>query len=141
MLTTFDQLFQLEFQHEYFNYSNPASYFQLGPTILNGAPDIQLRKNENGYFAIRPKPPKLSTQGVQPPAFLSLCFPIKFLDPNFFSYTEINFSPPTVLYFSTDQATDGVIKSSDAVRISDAPEWRYSRTTTSCDSIPKWLSS
>lgn len=114
MQNTFEKLFQLEFKHHYFNSSNPANIIKLGPTILNGSPDIRLNETANGYFAFRPKAPKTADDSLK---FLSLCFPISFTEPIFFNYTEINFSPSSVLYFSTDKATDGIIKSSDAINI------------------------
>ena len=121
MSNTFELLFQLKFQHNYFNKSSPVSVINLGPTILNGSPDIRLKKTENGYFAFRPSIPVNTNQASPSIESLSLCLPLYFTDPNFFNYSKINISPPSVLYFSSDQAINGVIQSNDIENITLCP--------------------
>ncbi|MEL6863528.1 MAG: hypothetical protein AAFP19_03870 [Bacteroidota bacterium] len=102
MKRTFKPLFQVHFQHAYFNKGNAANVFQLGPNILNGSPNIGIRQIEKGYMVYAQESLDAMILG----------FPIYFQDPNFLNYTDLDFTPAELFYFSSDQAVEGVLSSS-----------------------------
>ncbi len=119
MITTkYKKIFQLDFQHDYFNHSNALKIFKMG-TILNGSPSTGLKETENGYFAFMPSPhqkPKDKSK-EETPEWTVFGFSIQIEDASFFNFTDIEFKSGHIFYLNNEQAKNSVIHFSDALSL------------------------
>lgn len=108
----YEKLFQLNFQHDYFNQSNATKAIQLMPLILDNSSVINFKATNEGVFLYRQKPAKaLNTEPV------TLVFPIQFIDPLFINYTDIDFQANKIFYFEYTQNEKTSINTADALAL------------------------
>ncbi len=113
MINAFKKIFQLTIQHDYFNQSNATSVVRFGPHILNGSHGAGLRDMKNGSFVFMPVPKTDDNKA----SLLALGIPLQFTADNFLNYTDITFTPSQITYFELEQASDGIIYSSQALSL------------------------
>lgn len=108
MTEAFHQLFKLDFKHKYFENATFPQIFQ-SEAILNNAIGLYHKNLKNGFFTFLKNfsNPNYSSKEDHP--ILSLYFPIRVINTNFFNFSAINYEPNKIICFSNEQANRGTI--------------------------------
>jgi hypothetical protein len=120
MQNTFEQLFELNFKHNYFINYSPRGVIKIGPPILNES-SLNIRLNQTKDVTRAFRQINSETHSSTSGEFSSFYIPIYFTDSFFYNYTDLDFLQGVLYFYSTDQAVNGLIQSGNSTHVNLKP--------------------
>ncbi|MEM8910007.1 MAG: hypothetical protein AAGD05_19310, partial [Bacteroidota bacterium] len=113
MMVTYEQLLQLNFQHQYDPKGNVMDYFQVDAPSSNASVKMGVRSKGEGVMVYYAKP----AAAVELPQPVSVCLPIWILNNEFYNFTDLDFQPGKIWYFSNELAKTAVLNTDEALSL------------------------